>query len=125
MLTINDCVYNSYQTSLKHGFWDGLDIDNITVLLSKLMLVVTEVAEAAEELRKPTLIHDVDVECKGNDTCQDWHFIPDMSKLSEEIADICIRVFDLAGAIGCDLQTAMQQKMIKNEQRPYKHGKLA
>jgi NTP pyrophosphatase (non-canonical NTP hydrolase) len=105
--TLNDYIYNVYQTSLKHGFWDGLDHDNVTVILSKLMLIVTEVAEAAEAVRKPPSDN-----------------LP-FNNLDEELADICIRVFDLAGATGCDLQTSLQQKMALNESRPHMHDKLA
>lgn len=107
-ITLNDYIYNAYQNSLKHGFWNGLEVDNSTVLLSKLMLVVTEVAEAAEVVRKEYTINNA--------------YEHD---LGEELADICIRVFDLAGAVGIDLQTAIQNKMAHNKDRPYMHSKLA
>jgi NTP pyrophosphatase (non-canonical NTP hydrolase) len=100
--SINDLIYNAFQTAKKHGFWDDLDVDNSTVLLSKLMLIATEVAEAAEAVR-----------------------INSMSKLSEELADIVIRVLDLAGALGINLEQAVLHKMEVNTTRPQKHGKLA
>lgn len=100
--TINDFIYNSHQTSLKHGFWAGLEVSNTTVLLSKLMLITTEVAEAAEAIRKG-----------------------DMANFAEELADICIRVFDVAGATGVDLESSIINKQKKNDKRKHMHGKLA
>jgi NTP pyrophosphatase (non-canonical NTP hydrolase) len=40
----------------------------------------------------------------------------------EELADVCIRVFDLCGAKDIDLETAISKKMQYNRTRSYKHG---
>jgi len=40
-----------------------------------------------------------------------------------ELADIVIRVCDLAGAMEIDLETAIREKMDYNETRESKHGK--
>lgn len=71
-------------------------------MLAPLMLVVTEVAEAAEAWRKD-----------------------DRANFEEEIADTVIRLMDLAGALGIDLEDAIVSKMEKNLKRPYMHGKRA
>jgi NTP pyrophosphatase (non-canonical NTP hydrolase) len=47
----------------------------------------------------------------------------DEENFSEELADICLRVFDLAGSMDIDLEGAIEKKMQKNRNRPYKHGK--
>ena len=39
-----------------------------------------------------------------------------------ELADVVIRVFDLAEAVGINLGAAIIDKMRYNETRPYKHG---
>ena len=39
-----------------------------------------------------------------------------------ELADILIRVFDLAEAWDIDLEAALQEKMAYNETRAYRHG---
>lgn len=100
--SINSLVNQCHQTSTEHGFWDDLPVDDVMVVLAKLMLVVTEVAECAEALRDG-----------------------DKYGIAEELADICIRVFDLSGAIGVDLGEAITTKMDKNKNRPRMHGKLA
>lgn len=69
-------------------------------MLGKLMLVVTEVAEAAEACRD-----------------SDW------DNFEEEIADTFIRLLDIVGTVGIDIEVAIALKMIKNEGRPHKHGR--
>lgn len=90
------------ETSFNHGFWDDKDPNDVSVRLEKLMLVVTEVAEAAEAVRTG-----------------------DEENLKEELADVLIRVFDLCGANGYNMDEVVQAKMEKNEKRPRMHGKLA
>jgi NTP pyrophosphatase (non-canonical NTP hydrolase) len=68
--------------------------------ISAIMLVVTELAEAVEAIRKS-----------------------DRVNFREEIADATIRLFDLAAAEGIDLAAEMETKMKFNETRPYRHGK--
>lgn len=69
-------------------------------VLSQLMLVVSELGEAAEALRKG-----------------------DLENFREEVADTVIRLFDLAGACGMDLEREISTKMSKNFSRPFRHGK--
>ena len=71
------------------------------MMLGKLMLVSTEVAEAAEAVRHG-----------------------DNKNFNEEIADAFIRLMDITAAMGIDIETEIFQKMEKNWQRPIKHGKL-
>jgi len=66
----------------------------------KLMLVVTEVSEAMEAYR-----HE------------------DRKNFNEEIADTFIRLFDICGSLGIDIDTAIKDKMEVNKKRPFKHGK--
>ncbi len=66
----------------------------------KLTLIHSEVTEAHEEVRKGT-----------------------KQGFGEELADVVIRVLDLAAAVGIDLTKEINDKMEKNKARPYKHGK--
>ena len=97
-------AYKDYGRSLKKekgnfilGVCDGLTNAFMT---QKLMLIVTELGEAVEALRKN-----------------------DKDNFEEELADTCIRIFDLCGSLGIDLEKAITEKMVRNEKRPYKHGK--
>jgi NTP pyrophosphatase (non-canonical NTP hydrolase) len=66
----------------------------------RLMLVVTEVAEAMEAIR-----HN------------------DKANFEEELADTVIRIFDMCGHNGIDIGKAIRDKTEKNMQRPQMHGK--
>jgi NTP pyrophosphatase (non-canonical NTP hydrolase) len=63
-----------------------------------LMLIVSEVAEAMEGYRKNL-----------NDDK-----LPHRSMFEVELADVLIRIFDLAGAAGLDLGGALQEKFTYN-----------
>lgn len=69
---------------------------------AKLMLVVTEVAEAMEGHRR---------------RLQDDK-LPHRSMLEVELSDAVIRIADLAGALGLDLGGAIVEKMAFNAVRP-------
>jgi NTP pyrophosphatase (non-canonical NTP hydrolase) len=45
--------------------------------------------------------------------------------LPSELADIVIRVADLCGHLGINLERAIEVKMQYNATRPHKHGRLA
>lgn len=105
------------------GFWDnGLELER------KLLLIVSETTEAMEADR-------VDRYCnEGNYTAvesphkteEEWcqKFAEQIkNSFQDELADIAIRVFDLAHEIGFDLEKHILMKMRYNESRPYKHGK--
>ena len=87
---------------LGKGFDTPEDISDPAEVLHKLMLVVTEVAEAAE-----AVTHS------------------DIENFTEEMADAVIRMLDLTGTMGIDIAGAIAAKMAVNEVRPYKHGKVA
>lgn len=75
---------------------------------ARLMLVVCEVAEAVEALRH------------GNPPSE---HCPEISSVAEELADVVIRVLDLAEELGIDLESAMATKMAFNAGRERLHGK--
>ena len=102
--------------------------------LAHLMLIVTELAEAAEEVRVGS--HPLYVNVKESDdaivqvTPQDpaWerfkHLKPE--GLLSEIADVMIRCMDLCGRYEWDLEGTIKQKMEYNKTRSFRHGgKLA
>ncbi len=43
--------------------------------------------------------------------------------MAVELADAVIRIADLCGHLGIDLEAAIDLKMAYNETRPFKHGK--
>lgn len=80
--------------------------------LAKLMLITTEVAEAAEDVR----------------TGATRTVMSDSGKpegLPSELADIVIRIMDVCGGLGIDLEFEIERKVIFNRSRPPMHNKLA
>ena len=71
------------------------------MMLGKLMLVVTEISEAAEAVR-----HN------------------DFDNFKEELADTIIRLLDIARSCGIDIDGEVLKKVNKNKERPIKHGKV-
>lgn len=91
---------------------------------NKLLLVVSEVVEAHDEIRNgraadetyyPTAQTDLDGAVVGGP------YKPE--GVPSEIADAVIRLFDFAATEGFDLAEIILEKLAYNETRPYKHGK--
>jgi NTP pyrophosphatase (non-canonical NTP hydrolase) len=70
---------------------------------TKLLLVITELSEIVEAIRAGSGYRDLHVQ--------------------EEFADVFIRLLDLCGFLGIDLDTAIAEKRNINNDRPYKHNK--
>ena len=102
------------------------------------MLVVSELAEALEALRKDhyadkaavkDLYNDIEInkyEDEFNIMSGPWKagFEANIkSSFEDEIADVAIRLFDLCGGLNIDLQKHIELKMMYNSMRGYKHGK--
>lgn len=98
-----------HDNAVKKGFYKRRTskVDRIN---TRLMLIVGELAEAQEELRAghaPTETYLKDGKPEG---------------FPIELADALIRLLDLAGWLGIDLDKAVKIKTRFNTTRPYKHG---
>ena len=89
----------------------------------KLMLTVSELAEAMEAYRHlPRRILDW-LSTGSGDPPEPGEWCVWETNLEEELADTFIRLTDLCGALQIDLAAAVCRKMAVNELRPHKHGK--
>lgn len=104
MSTVNELCAAAHKNALEHGFVEA-------TFGERLALIHSEVSEALEDYRAGHPIWD-------------WWFGPEGKPegVPVELADVLIRVFDLAGAYDVDLETALEAKMKYNETRPYRHG---
>lgn len=105
-MRIDELVDRAHSNAIDKGFWDEWELslmdDSLynNVIATRLALIHSEVSEALEALR-----------------------VGDMENFAEELADVVIRVADLAGGLGIDLEGEIKKKMEKNKARGYKHGK--
>ena len=97
---LNELAYFCHANAVRRGFWESFDYDDPRHILSVLALIGTEVSEAVEAVRKD-----------------------DTENFAEELADILIRVFDVAGAMDVNIGRMVLDKMEKNRGRSFKHGK--
>lgn len=105
--SVNDWCKECYETSASKGWHDNADSDNY---FNKLLLIHAEVSEVVEELRKGKSITDIYYDGKK----------PEGPAI--EIADVVIRIFDLCGKAGLDLEKAIEIKSEYNKTRPHRHG---
>lgn len=103
-----------HSASLNAGWWYDLqtDIDlrrhacertrfGNALVAEKLCLIHSEVSEAMEGHRKDLVDEK----------------LPEFDAITVELADACIRIFDLAGALGLHLGDALAAKMAYNAAR--------
>jgi NTP pyrophosphatase (non-canonical NTP hydrolase) len=108
-LTIRALQVRAGDNARKHGF--GFPTNNAEIN-EKLLLIVSEITEAMDELRA------------GIQPTQVYTEFPDKPcGFGIELADAVIRILDLASCLGIDLEGLILQKMTYNEGRPFKHGK--
>lgn len=100
---INEWVKKAYDNAVKHG-WHEEEKSNA----HWLMMVCTEVAEAVQADRKGNYMDDLDKEGlktvlandHGGNLFNKYYSDTIEGKVESELADICIRVFDLMGVCG-------------------------
>lgn len=98
---INALAAHLHAKSTAAGWWKGVDATDPYVAATKLMLIVSEVSEAMEGMRKD-LMDDK---------------LPHRKMGEVELADALIRICDLAAARGYDLGGAVVEKVAYNSVR--------
>lgn len=143
-MEINEVRDAVHKTSTEKGFWEDYDAviralephnklkasAQRAFISQKIMLTVSELSEAMEAQRTN---HRADrlkfeyqmVEVENGDEFAAKTVFESTIKnsIEDELADALIRICDLAGKLGVDLDWHVQRKMEYNGARPYMHGK--
>lgn len=118
--SIKDWAEQVYATARAAG-WHDEPMPKRERMAVYLINIIAETTEAWEAFRAGKL----DAPCDKADRMRALGLKP-LSCLEEELADIVIRVFDSAEALGIDIEEAIRVKAAYNETRPRRHGgKLA
>lgn len=126
-------IKKAHQVAKDKGFWETER--NVPELL---MLIVSELSEGLEALRKDhyadkAVVKDLLQDLELDRTDEEFNIkalefkvkFEDgvKSSFEDEIADVAIRLFDLCGGLNIDLEKHIELKMMYNSMRAYKHGK--
>lgn len=98
--TITQWISECHGNAKAKGFWDKER--NVGEML---MLIVSELGEAVEAHRHAK------------------HGVGQKDTFEDELADTAIRLFDLCGGLGVDLEKQIEWKMSFNKTREKLHGK--
>lgn len=105
---IKELAKEVHENAKAHGWWDGEERS----FGELIALCHSELSEALEEYRNghnPNETYYTGIEMK-------------MEGVPSELADVVIRVFDMAEHYGIDIESAILEKHEFNKTRPYKHG---
>lgn len=132
-MRVNALIESAHTAAKNSGWWEE---GNSRGPLELLMLITTELAEAAEEFRldRPPIYQynsgGMNIDFNGN-VPNGGFTVPGDSKWSDtekplgwgtEIADAVIRIADMCGHYGFDLEEAIRIKMSFNRTRGHRHG---
>lgn len=146
-MTIKELCEKTYKNACEKGFYSEQEelnsnfnkynfTDNLTdyvfyqIVSTKLMLIVSELSESLEALRTNKVL----ARNLGAEPLPDFDIFSDVvfkdyfqnvikDTFEDELADTAIRLFDLCGWLGIDLEGHIKAKMRYNATRECKHNK--
>ena len=118
--TLRDAIY---EDAVAHGLWEegtGSDDDRLRAVV-KIRAEVDELfAESVLVSRHGT--HCMSIPQKAMNRLERLYFDAN-NRFVNELADVVIMCFSVAGKLGIDIDAAIRRKMEINKRRPWKHGK--
>lgn len=123
---LNELANKAHAAAVEKGFYERKrDLPELA------MLIITELSEAVEAERKGAKIEAYRQKWACEYNVEDWdanifakYDIDMRGTIEEEIADAIIRILDLCGYYGINIDAWVETKMKYNSMRPKKHGKV-
>lgn len=130
-MTINDLVTRAHSNAKAHGWHEPERTFGELIALCH-----SELSEALEEYRngrEPTDCYYICYKCEKGPCALNSEYGADEytcnptpsakpEGIAVELADVVIRIADMCGLYGIDLEEAIADKMAYNEKRPMRHG---
>ena len=123
-MTIKQLVEQAYKNAVAHGWHE----DERT-FGEEIALCHSELSEALEDFRHgmlPTQIYfeepNSNIKFEDREVVGGWRSVYKPCGIPHELADVVIRIADMCGRYGIDLEQAVKDKHTFNKNRPYKHG---
>ena len=143
-LTINGIIKDSHNAAKEKGWWD-----KPKTLPELICLVHSELSEALEEVRNGKEPNETYYSVKSNtyfpeltdetakctevfttnqkggtfrDAMNETIYANKPEGVPSELADVVIRIGDICGYFGIDLEAAILEKLEYNKSRSYRHG---
>lgn len=111
-MSLNELRDRVHALAVSKGWYENRDVSDPNVLGSMLALIHSEVSEALEDVRRGRLGNWVRTSAESDKPIG----------LNSELADIIIRTLDMCGALGIDIDAAVEAKHAYNATRPHRHG---
>jgi NTP pyrophosphatase (non-canonical NTP hydrolase) len=110
-ISILQLIEESYGTAKEKGWWEDGESEAHRSPGTMMMLMVTELAEAFEEIRNGRSLQEI------------WYREDGKPEgVPAEFADVLIRIADYCGGHDIPLLQALREKLAFNKTRPYRHG---
>lgn len=125
MKSIRDIQEAVHNLAREKGWWPTIDRNSVVNgVPEKLALIHSEVSEALEEHRsgKPHVDFYYCDPVAGCVCATPTDKCKKPEGFGVELADTVIRIMDLCGALGIDLELAIREKHEYNKTRPFRHG---
>jgi len=120
MKSLKELQEEIYEVNRSKGWWDDENFN----IPEKLALIHSEVSEALEDFRVNNFGEPLNKLFYSGPKDQEVHQVTDMKPIgfASELADVIIRVLDLSGKLGIDMQRAIEEKVEYNKTRSFRHG---
>lgn len=105
-MEISDLIDKSHRMAKEKGWWNPAKSTG-----ELIALIHSELSEALEEYRNGHNLNEIYYSDEGKP-----------EGFPVEIADAVIRIADMCGAYGIDLEITIAEKMYYNQTRSYRHG---